>query len=518
MGSVDIIEFAKSQIRRNSDGLAADRILSNVAECCRACLADEIKLSPTIGSAGRVAEIGRIGSFAKISAGGECRVAAGKWPAGRVCLACSGGSDSIFLLEYILREFCDLKNALVVLHYNHDLRGAESDGDEIFVKEIAAAMGVEFYSERLACRPKSVTEASLRQFRNDFFERAMAKFGAKILLLGHQKNDVCETVLMRLMRGSGTAGLSAPRAVTIFKNYVKLRPLLKFTKSEIESKLVSLGIRWRDDGTNFENNFLRNKIRNTVIPQLQKSADKFDIFNGFVAAQGSICEAEDAVNFFAEIYFNERMQCGGGQRSLISAEDLRNFPTAVSKKICVKFLEANGLAVRRTNIDFFLQNLDSIAPAVRAVGIGKFVEFDGSNFRLTAAEESENFYEISLKIGENRLPTGKTLTVENVKISNFSMEIMAKIDRARQCYVAVAAGTEIVARNYRPNFRYAPIGHRRNRKIGDLLTAKVLAGDDKKAMPVVVAAGSVCWVPHLPVADFFKIKNGDGCALLLTYR
>ena len=125
-----------------------------------------------------------------------------------ICVACSGGCDSVFLVKYLLDNFKNIRSRLVLLHYKHNLRGEYSDGDEDFVRKFSIEKGLKFYSEKLAKVPVRVTEGVLRDHRNDFFSRAMRKFNSKILVTGYQKDDVAETLLMRLIRASGISGLS----------------------------------------------------------------------------------------------------------------------------------------------------------------------------------------------------------------------------------------------------------------------------------------------------------------------
>jgi tRNA(Ile)-lysidine synthase len=104
-----------------------------------------------------------------------------------VCVACSGGSDSVFSVKYILEKCPNLKSCLVILHFNHHLRRDESDGDEQFVKTLANDCGMAFYSEILKNRSTNVSEDHRRYLRNEFFERALGTFNSRVLVLGHQK-------------------------------------------------------------------------------------------------------------------------------------------------------------------------------------------------------------------------------------------------------------------------------------------------------------------------------------------
>ncbi|MDR1457329.1 MAG: tRNA lysidine(34) synthetase TilS [Puniceicoccales bacterium] len=433
-----------------------------------------------------------------------------------VCVACSGGSDSVFLVKYILEKFPNLKSRLVILHFNHNLRGQDSDGDEQFVKVRAKDWGVAFYSEKLMDKPANVSEDRLRRLRNEFFERALEKFNSKVLVLGHQKNDVAETLLMRMVRGSDTAGLSSPRAITIFQEkYLKLRPLLDFTKQEMEICLKSSKIEWRTDRTNFENDFFRNKIRNIILPKIQEIAGHFDVVKSLASVKQNLEEADNAIAFFAQKYLN-----GRNRKENLIISDLKKLPTALLKKIFVEFLAANALDIRRSYIQTFLDKMHMGKATVFSVGRRNFIKFDGDSFCVTTREEGkedDGWVVEDLQIGQNRLPSGKILDIQNVKISEKFWENLKNMDRGKQCYVAVEKISKISIKKYKPLFKYLPLGHNSERKLGDILTAKIIPKEDRQLLPVVFVNGKVCWVPHLPVSDYFKIKTKDSEALLLTY-
>ncbi|MDR1528441.1 MAG: tRNA lysidine(34) synthetase TilS [Puniceicoccales bacterium] len=434
-----------------------------------------------------------------------------------VCVACSGGGDSVFLVKYILEKFPNLRSRLVILHFNHNLRGQDSDGDEQFVKMLAKDWGMSFYSEKLVDRPTNISEDRLRRLRNEFFERALEKFNSKVLVLGHQKNDIAETLLMRMIRGSDTAGLSSPRAMAIFREkYLKLRPLLNFTKQEMEIYLKNSKIEWRDDETNFQNDFFRNKIRNIILPKIQEIAGHFDVVKSLTSVKQNMEEADNAVSFFAKKYLK-----GRDLKEKLVISDLKKLPTALLKKIFVEFLVANDLDVRRSYVQTFLTKMCLGKTTIFSVGKRNFIKFDGNSFYVTTGEEDreddDGWAVEDLEMGQNRLPNGKILDIQNVKISKKFWENLKNIDRGKRCYAVVEKISKISVKRYKPLFKYLPIGHNSEKKLGDILTAKIVPKEDRRLLPVVFFSGKVCWVPHLPVSDYFKIKTKDSEALLLTY-
>src|ERR1700751_1523818 len=131
----------------------------------------------------------------------------------RVGVAVSGGADSVVLLHVLHRLVSDLAIRLTVLHVNHELRGPDSDEDEQFVRELARKYALPFVSKRAAPQSGNLEEAA-RRVRREFFQDCRQRYQLERVALGHTKSDQAETVLFRLLRGSGLAGLAGMRPVT----------------------------------------------------------------------------------------------------------------------------------------------------------------------------------------------------------------------------------------------------------------------------------------------------------------
>ena len=161
-------------------------------------------------------------------------------PGARVIVAVSGGPDSVCLL-HVLRE---LKIQVVgIAHVNHKLRGEDSEEDERFVAAMAREMGLEFHSAVAVCGAGNL-EQTARRARREFFHDLIRRGLADRIALGHTRDDQAETVLFRMLRGSGLAGLAGILPVTAEG---LIRPLLGVTRGEVETFLRERGIRWRED-------------------------------------------------------------------------------------------------------------------------------------------------------------------------------------------------------------------------------------------------------------------------------
>ena len=205
------------------------------------------------------------------------------------CLvAFSGGADSRLLLELTVRALTERdgqegKRQVIAAHLHHGIRGEEADRDLAFCRRICAELGVELVSEQidvpaLAAEIGEGLETAARRARYDFFQRIMAERSIPVLMTAHHADDNLETVLARLLRGSGTRGMGGIPPLRRmasgngFPMTVLYRPLLDMTRRDILAACHELGLEYVTDSTNLEDDCIRNRIRHTVIPALEAIA------------------------------------------------------------------------------------------------------------------------------------------------------------------------------------------------------------------------------------------------------
>jgi tRNA(Ile)-lysidine synthase len=199
-----------------------------------------------------------------------------RWSDFRLVVAVSGGADSVALL----RAMCALqpqRRQLSAAHFNHGLRGEESDGDAQFVRRLCSDMGVACDIQRadpIEMRQHQTgdgLESSCRHVRYDYLVRHARQMGARYILTAHTADDQVETVLHNIIRGTGFAGLAGIPAVRPISEAVSLvRPLLTFDRESIVAYLRDLGQGYRHDSSNSERDFTRNRIRHELLPLLER--------------------------------------------------------------------------------------------------------------------------------------------------------------------------------------------------------------------------------------------------------
>jgi len=251
------------------------------------------------------------------------------------CVAFSGGADSLALLLSLWANFPERRERLVALHFNHRLRGRAADADAKFCQKICRALGVRIRVGVWRAAPKKTSEAEARAARHAFFSREMQKLKARQLWLAHQQDDIAETMLMRLARGSGTGGLAAPRPVQAMPDRrLHLRPLLTVSKREILTVLRRTGVVWREDATNAGDDFFRNRVRRVVLPAWVKASGR-DALAGAALARERLEEDDVAL----ELWLDRLAALKQGELDL---ERLAGAPRAVWRRALHRWLLAVG--------------------------------------------------------------------------------------------------------------------------------------------------------------------------------
>ena len=183
-------------------------------------------------------------------------------------LAVSGGGDSVALL-WLFQKF--YKGKIFVVHINHGIRGQESDEDEIFTANLAESFGVEFISKKINVPEQKLKgesiEAAARRLRREAICETMNKIDSKSsIFLGHNRDDLAETVLFNILRGSGIRGSVGITEKTEYKGLNFYRPLLGLRREFLREILRVRDISWREDSTNEDENYTRNFIRKNLLP------------------------------------------------------------------------------------------------------------------------------------------------------------------------------------------------------------------------------------------------------------
>ena len=295
-----------------------------------------------------------------------------------ILVALSGGADSVALMHALLELRERFGMRIVAAHLNHRIRALESDRDENFVREMCARLGVELRvsGARGLDADSANLEERARDARYRFLNRAADAVGAEYIALAHHADDQAETVLMRMLRGAGVAGLAAMSEGGPGRLF---RPMLGLSRAEILAYLHARGITFVEDSSNRSPEILRNRIRTELIPMLERDYAP-GLRGRLVEIAGEMRSVDDFMNAAASIEF-------AAMRSSDDALDVARFPAlapALQMSVLRLYLSARMRTLRRIT----RAHLEALRRLVLAGGPSDSIDLPGG----WRAEREYNFF------------------------------------------------------------------------------------------------------------------------------
>jgi tRNA(Ile)-lysidine synthase len=267
-----------------------------------------------------------------------------------LCVACSAGSDSMALL-HLLHGDLSLRHKISVLHFDHGIRGEESAADAKFVAEVACRLHIPIVLRK--CEhfpyPKRTNEDWLRRQRFQFFHGEMRRMGAIHLLTAHHRDDVLETFLLRLWRGSSIDGLTALRPIENRRDgFCYVRPLLNFPKEKLQKFLMERRISWREDSSNMSMDYLRNRIRHRLLPLWKELDTQRNLCASLLRSRDMLQEDGEALTELTDKCFQEAYLPG---KNALYMGALQGRPRAILRRIVHRYFLENGHLLERQLAD-----------------------------------------------------------------------------------------------------------------------------------------------------------------------
>ncbi|MBN2294700.1 MAG: tRNA lysidine(34) synthetase TilS [Pirellulales bacterium] len=287
------------------------------------------------------------------------------WQDLTVLLAVSGGSDSIAILRAMSALCRKPSNRFQVAHFNHGLRAAEADRDEDFVRELCRSLQVPCIVGRAGrcCPPlgvKGSLEASARDARYAFLQEQAERIGARYVVAAHTADDQAETILHRIIRGTGIGGLAGmPRARKLGPAVTLIRPLLDFHRQELRDYLADIGQDYREDTSNSDTRMTRNRIRHELLPML---ADRFNpSVDQALLRLGSLAgELQAVIDPLVEQLFHENVivdvdDTEHPKSVRIDARHLAHEPSYLVRKLLITVWRHNNWPMQAMGLDEWSQ-------------------------------------------------------------------------------------------------------------------------------------------------------------------
>jgi tRNA(Ile)-lysidine synthase len=428
-------------------------------------------------------------------------------------VAVSGGADSVAMLDILSRlEAGSLR--LVVAHVNHGLRGAASDGDQEFVSGLAARYGFPFEKQRsdvagLSRSLRISLEDAGRRERYSFFARIAKSYAAASIALAHHRDDQAETVLIRLLRGAGGAGLSAMGSLS--QGMLK-RPLLAVSRAEIEQYLKGAGLSYRTDESNADTAILRNSIRHELIPMLARYNPK--IAERLAATAEILAGDEELLQGLTETAYARIVRSGSPELSMDVAALARE-PRGLRLRLYRRALSEQRGDLQRIS----LSHLDSIDRLVLSGRPNCRIKLPGDCFVSRSyqalcftsdlADGAPGFALAIEGLGSHQLPGGEWMQVQSVPRPD---SLDAGSRRIAYLDPAVAPFPWLL-RSFVPGDRFRPLGMTGAQKIKDLFINEKIAAGERRRIPLLISAGRILWVCGVRVAQEARVCSASGPVL-----
>lgn len=441
----------------------------------------------------------------------------------RVLVACSGGPDSILLLLLLAGRAVDLGLELVVAHYNHRWRAETSDEDAAFVAAMAKVLDLSYVVGERPENEAAFTETTARALRLDFLREAAAQHTCNCIALGHQMDDILETQLQRIARGSGTDGLAAPRPIARFDGLpTHLRPLLNLRSGDIRLALNAAKVPTRKDASNDDQSIARNALRGRVIPELIEALDR-DPVAGAARARRMIEEDSQALESVAR----ECLPDAYAATPRLGRCALKACPRAITRRALSAWLSRHQLlsSLSGPAMDMLLDAVYGQKKRHRMSVGSDYILFEGGQLlieRASDAEADRGLESSSLELGTSLLlATGAIMGLELIEVDEaLSTKILSgAIDQGAEAYIVPPKNTTLEVRSWQPGDRFHPIGAPGSKKLKDWFIDRHIPQRERKQLPIVsISSGKIIWVPGFPPAETMKLSPTTKLALRLTYR
>ncbi len=445
----------------------------------------------------------------------------------RVLAAVSGGGDSVYLAQ-VLADLSARGDVTLagLAHLNHQLRGTEGDADEAFVADLALALGVPFRATRadvrsLAALRHESLEAAGRRARYRFLADAAADLDAAFIATGHTQDDQAETVLLRLLRGAGTRGLSGVRA----RRGAVIRPLIDCRRADVRAALSARGVAFREDATNADVRVARNRVRHELLPAITRVAP------GAIEAlarAAALFADDDALLERAAMAAAETIVSARAAGIVLDRARLAAVPAALARRVIRRAIEraAPGAAPRMT-----ARHIEAVRRLARA-GAARHLDLPGMVARLDAA--GIVLVEVDADARTlRRAPFEHRLSVPgDVFVPECGWRIFAQIRTSRDQMVsggvesrealeiavpAAQMAAPVTVRNRRPGDRIKPLGAPGRKKLQDLLVDRKVPRHERDRVPVVVDGhGRLVWVVGVAMADEFRVTEPAAEVVVFT--
>lgn len=422
----------------------------------------------------------------------------------KILLTVSGGVDSMVMLSLFSRCGYDIG----VAHCNFQLRGAESDEDEVLVADAAARLGVPCYNKRFeTAKEMELTgesmEMAARRLRYDWFAELSRQYGYTVIAIAHQADDSIETFFINLLRGTGLKGLTG---ISMVRGRI-IRPLLFASRKDIADYAVAHHIEFREDSSNRSTKYLRNKIRLGLVPRIREINPKFtDLMRQNI---GRLTDAQMFISRSIELLRGEIETCRDGLSVIDTDKIDRKYPV----NFVIYEMLNTPYGFKGDVVDALCQSLSAGVSGRRFYSKEYVAYLDRHNILISPIEKDDTCC-VSVEKGAHRAYCGNSvlymeyLDIDNVEGFNLP-ENIALIDADKLEY-------PLTLRRWTDGDSFVPIGMTGHKKVSDFLIDAKVSVPEKERQFVLLSGEKIVWVVGRRLSDLFKITDRTENILKIT--
>ena len=428
----------------------------------------------------------------------------------KILVGLSGGPDSVCMLNLLCSIRDEEKIEVAAAHINHMLRGEEADKDEEYSKRLCESLGVRFFSKKIdinkyALETGKSSELAGREARYDFFDEIINKINFNKIATAHNANDQAETILMRIMRGTGLEGLGG---IPVEREGKYIRPILFMKREEVEQYCKENNLNPHIDATNLERIYSRNKVRLDILPYMKNN------FNPNIVEtinRMALLLQDDNEFIEGEVSKAYKDNCFERENSIVISKNLFNIHSAIVTRVIRKAL----FAINKSNYDMEMKNIEDIIE-LSNLGTNKRVDLPKDIY-------AENVYgDIIIRKKEyikNKLSNELTLNKKDILhnevifdeyIINFDVVNNKDIKQENDEVVKNFDYDKInnVTIRYRKDGdRITPLGMKGSKKLKDIFIDMKIPKEKRDEIPLIQFNDDISWIVGIKMSDKFKITK-----------
>ena len=412
-------------------------------------------------------------------------------------VAVSGGPDSVCLL-HVLRELGIRVTGIA--HVNHKLRGEDSEDDQRFVATLARELCFEFYSVDGVCGAGNMEQAA-RRIRREFFHHLIQRGSADRIALGHTRDDQAETVLFRMLRGSGLAGLAGILPVTAEGLF---RPLLGVSRSDVEAYLRQRRLPWREDASNREAKFARNRIRQQLLPTLKR--DWNPRLDEALAQMADLAYEEERWWAAEVARYSKQMLVTSPGAVEAPVSQLARLPRSLARRLirhAIREAKGNLRGVEFSHIEDVL-GLPEAGGRAELPGIHAIRSFDWVRLEVPGSTPRLGDGEVEVP-GQRLAPDGNSM---------ICLEVIRQKQDPKACATLKSdlyfrtIPERLFLRGWKPGDRYRPVGHAGDWKLKELFQRMRVPSWRRPFWPILCMGDKILWTRDFgPAAEYSDSKG-----------